>query len=419
MEQRITVLANQSNLVFASDAPIKVDLPTLIEWRETQDDPAVVRLATMLRKGQQYTVWSARRSPPRISFGRPNPVPEGIEKYLQLPPTVPERVRQRARRHRLRPDAVRQGAGDRGDAALAAVRDEGPDAARRPRLGRLHPVRRPDRLRRLAGDLDGGDAHARHPGRGTGFAPASSTRTRRRTSSTRARPTPGSRSSSHASAGSTSSRASCATCRSARPKKSRSSSRSPTACSPESPDMYMEDPYFDGFGEFMPVRGASNDTPWLIGLGVSASSSWRLVAAWFAMMALRRGLRGLPWHAQWYGQFRRLAAGRASAGGTRRRRSSTRPGWSAATPAPARWSARSPRSTSRAPTAARAGPEELARASKPGHPATPARPPRLPARRHRRPRPLRRAARESASVSNAGKPLDTLSPVPTMPRYDR
>ena len=59
IEQKVTVLANQSNLVFASDAPIRVDLPTLVEWRQTQDDPAVVRLATMLHKGQEYTVVSA------------------------------------------------------------------------------------------------------------------------------------------------------------------------------------------------------------------------------------------------------------------------------------------------------------------------------------------------------------------------
>ena len=43
----------------------------------------------------------------------------------------------------------------------------------------------------------------------------------------------------------------------------------------------------------------------LVVIGVVAA----VVAAWYGMMALlRRGLRALPWHAQWYGQFRRLAA---------------------------------------------------------------------------------------------------------------
>ena len=76
----------------------------------------------------------------------------------------------------------------------------------------------------------------------------------------------------------------------------------------ESPDMYMDDPFFDGFGDY--IRFADrNDTPWIIGLGVVIALVLAVVAAWFAMMALlRRGLRALPWHAQWYGQFRRLAS---------------------------------------------------------------------------------------------------------------
>ena len=96
IEQRVTVLANQSNLVFGSDYPVKVDVPTLVEWRETQEDPAVVRLATMLRKGQQYTVTSAASVACRIAPAGREQYPKGIEKYLQLPPTVPEHVRQLA-----------------------------------------------------------------------------------------------------------------------------------------------------------------------------------------------------------------------------------------------------------------------------------------------------------------------------------
>jgi hypothetical protein len=86
----------------------------------------------------------------------------------------------------------------------------------------------------------------------------------------------------------------------------------------ESPDMFMDDPYFDGFGEFVPPLQGRNDEAWLAALGVLVGLVLALVAAWYIMMAvLKRGLRGLPWHAQWYGQFRRLArwaglAGRAS-----------------------------------------------------------------------------------------------------------
>jgi hypothetical protein len=77
----------------------------------------------------------------------------------------------------------------------------------------------------------------------------------------------------------------------------------------------MEDPYFDGFGEFVPFEAPRNDTPWIVGLGVVGVLILAVVAAWFTMMALlRRGLRGLPWHSQWYGQFRRLAGWAGLAG---------------------------------------------------------------------------------------------------------
>src|SRR5262249_28187938 len=76
-----------------------------------------------------------------------------------------------------------------------------------------------------------------------------------------------------------------------------------------SPDMYMDDPYFDSFGDYTPYLAPREDEPWLIGFGIAAGVIVALVALWFAAMWwLRRGLRGLPWHAQWYGQFRRLAA---------------------------------------------------------------------------------------------------------------
>ena len=95
--QKITVLANQSNLVFSSDAPIRVDVPTLVEWRESQEDPAVVRLATMLRKGQEYTVTSAVSVASEDQLRQAgDQYPQGVGKYLQLPPTVPERVKARA-----------------------------------------------------------------------------------------------------------------------------------------------------------------------------------------------------------------------------------------------------------------------------------------------------------------------------------
>jgi hypothetical protein len=83
----------------------------------------------------------------------------------------------------------------------------------------------------------------------------------------------------------------------------------------ESPDMYMEDPFFEGFGEYVPYQAPRNDTAWLVGFGVVVAILAAIAAAWFVMMSLlRRGLRALPWHAQWYGQFRRLAGWAGLAG---------------------------------------------------------------------------------------------------------
>ena len=87
----------------------------------------------------------------------------------------------------------------------------------------------------------------------------------------------------------------------------------------DSPDMYMDDPYFDSFGDYVPYVDAARGRAVAHRVrrrGRHCSLRWWPPGSGM-MVLLRRGLRGLPWHAQWYGQFRRLAgwaglAGRAS-----------------------------------------------------------------------------------------------------------
>jgi hypothetical protein len=84
----------------------------------------------------------------------------------------------------------------------------------------------------------------------------------------------------------------------------------------DNPDMYMDDEgYYSPGGDFSPPLPGRNDEAWFIGLGVVFGLLVLAFAAWYAVTAmLRRGLRGLPWHAQWYGQFRRLASWAGLAG---------------------------------------------------------------------------------------------------------
>ena len=313
LQQRITVLANQSNLVFASDAPVKVDVPTLIEWRETQEDPAVVRLATMLRKGQQYTVTSAASVASQDQLRQAGTqYPPGIEKYLQLPPSVPDRVRQLA--------------------AEATVSDPTPydKALRIEALLRALPYE--TKVPTPPSDRDWVDYTLFDVQTGYADSLATSMVVMLRSLDVPARVVTGFapghldeeegayiifESEAHAwvevffpRLGWINFEPSVLRDLPFRPTEEVSIVLPITdgMFAGESPDMYMEDPYFDGFGEFVPMPAPRNDEAWLIGFGILGALALGVVAAWFAMMAmLKRGLRGLPWHAQWYGQFHRLA----------------------------------------------------------------------------------------------------------------
>jgi transglutaminase-like putative cysteine protease len=324
LEQRITVLANQSNLVFASDAPVRVDLPTLVEWRQTQDDPAVVRLAAMLHKGQQYTVISAASVASEDELRKAGTdYPPGTEKYLQLPPTVPERVKQ------LTEETTASGPTpyDKALAIEAMLRNLPYQTVIPP------PPSDRDWVDYTLFDVQTGYADSLAtamvvmlredgiPARVvTGFAPGTYSEDDAAYIITEAE--------AHAWVevffphyGWINFEPSAIRTLPFRPTEDVGTSLpiSDIAFSADNPDMYMDDEgYLGAYGDFMPPLDARNDEAWLIGLGVVVLILVLAGLAWFGMtVLLRRGLRGLPWHAQWYGQFRRLASwaglgGRAS-----------------------------------------------------------------------------------------------------------
>jgi transglutaminase-like putative cysteine protease len=321
LQQRVTVLANQSNLVFSSDTPIRVDLPTLVEWRGTQEDPAVVRLAAMLHKGQQYTVTSAASVASESQLRSAGAdYPAGIEKYLQLPASVTDRTRQRA-------VEVTSGAQTPYDQALAI------EAMLRALPYETHvptPPTDQDWVDYTLFDAQNGYADSLAtsmtvmlrtlgvPARVvTGFAPGTYLEDQAAYYVTEA--------DAHAWVEVFFPRYGWINFE---PSVLRSLPFRPTEESitilpssdmsfiGDNPDMYMDDEgYLGGFGDYTAPLPARNDEAWLIGFGVVVALLVAAAGAWFGLNALlRRGLRGLPWHAQWYGQFRRLASWAGLAG---------------------------------------------------------------------------------------------------------
>jgi len=99
LEQRVQLLASQTSMLFAADTPERVNVPTFYDYREVPDDFAAMRLATPLRRGQQYTVVSSV-SVATVSELRSagTDYPAWLQRYVRLPRSLPQRVRDETRR---------------------------------------------------------------------------------------------------------------------------------------------------------------------------------------------------------------------------------------------------------------------------------------------------------------------------------
>ena len=320
MEQVITVLAPQSNLVFSADAPVRVSVPTLFEWREGQEDPAALRLTTMLRKGQQYTVVSAVSNANEAQLraaGRE--YPPTIARYLQLPPELPRRVRQAA-------TELTAGAATPYDQAVAveAFLRSMPYETRVP-----PPPADRDWVDYTLFDLQAGysDYYATAmtvllrslgvPARVvSGFAPGSFDEQE------------GAfvvyESEAHSWVEVFFPRYGWITFEPsslrALPFRPTDEAATPSELMGGGPiedgfDLFPEELFGDDGGSYTPPLPPRRDEAWIAALALLGALALLAVAAYGAVLALfRRGLRGLPWHAQWYAQLRRLAGWAGLAG---------------------------------------------------------------------------------------------------------
>ena len=323
MEQTITVLAAQSNLVFAADAPIRVSVPTLLEWRGSTDDPAALRLTTLLRKGQQYTVVSAASVATEAQLrGAGVAYPPGLERYLQLPPELPARVRRAAAE-------VAAGAPTPYDQAVAIERY-------------LRGLSYETRLEPPPSDRDWVDYTLFDAQAGYSDYLSTSMMVMLRTLGVPARVAsgfaPGSYDEQEAAYIVYESEAHSWVevffpaygwitfdPSVIRPLPFRAPEEGSIPIDGfgdlegmlgEGGDPFYEDPFLEGFGDFpQPGLPDRRDTAWIVALGFVAAFGAGLGLAYLAILGMiRRGLRGLPWHVQWYAQLRRLA-GWAGLGG--------------------------------------------------------------------------------------------------------
>jgi transglutaminase-like putative cysteine protease len=321
MEQRVTILAPQSNLVFAADAPVRVSVPTLFEWRQNQDDPAALRLTSMIRRGQQYTVVSAASIATEAQLrSAGEDYPAGVERYLQLPPALPDRVR-------LAAAEVADPAPTPYDKALAVENY----MRRFPYETHVPPP---------PADRDWVDYTLFDMQSGYSDYLATAMMVMLRTQGIPARVVsgfaPGSFDENEAAYIVYESEAHSwvevffprygwinfepSSLRAApfRPLDESGMLADPSAMGEymEGLDPYFEDPYLDYTGgEFFPPLPERRDAPWIIGLALVLALVVVAILAYLGLLAIfRRGLRGLPWHVQWYAQFRRLA-GWAGLGG--------------------------------------------------------------------------------------------------------
>ncbi|HEY8478112.1 MAG TPA: transglutaminase domain-containing protein [Chloroflexota bacterium] len=97
--QRVRMLETGASAVFAADAPVWVSEPVVAEHRGQTDDLVQVRFAAPLQAGQEYTVLSSVpiASPSELRSAGQD-YPEWVRAYLQLPPSLPSRVRLEALR---------------------------------------------------------------------------------------------------------------------------------------------------------------------------------------------------------------------------------------------------------------------------------------------------------------------------------
>jgi len=94
VEYGVTLLAPSSSVIYAPDTPMTVSIPSIYEYRGGQTDYALLRPVTPIREQQRYSVLASVSTASIAELRQAGTIfPQWVRNnYLQLPPTVPQRV---------------------------------------------------------------------------------------------------------------------------------------------------------------------------------------------------------------------------------------------------------------------------------------------------------------------------------------
>jgi len=95
VEYAITLLAPSSSVIYAPDTPKTISIPSVYEYRGVPNDYALLRPVTPIREQQRYSVLASVSTASISELRQAGTIyPQWTRSYLQLPPSVPEPVRQ-------------------------------------------------------------------------------------------------------------------------------------------------------------------------------------------------------------------------------------------------------------------------------------------------------------------------------------
>jgi transglutaminase-like putative cysteine protease len=94
VEYGVTLLAPSSSVIYAPDTPMTVSVPSIYEYRGAATDFALLRPVTPIREQQRYSVLTSVSTASVAELRQSGTIfPQWVRNnYLQLPPTVPQRV---------------------------------------------------------------------------------------------------------------------------------------------------------------------------------------------------------------------------------------------------------------------------------------------------------------------------------------
>src|SRR5581483_3067722 len=98
-EYTVTVLAPSTSVIYAPDAPVTISVPTVYDYREDRHDYGSLRPLAPIHEQQRYSVLSSVSTASASELRQVGTAyPSWMHQYLQLPASLPDRVRREGRR---------------------------------------------------------------------------------------------------------------------------------------------------------------------------------------------------------------------------------------------------------------------------------------------------------------------------------